>query len=211
MNTAGDNILNINNVRLEISAVEKSQYPPGGKPEFIFMGKSNVGKSSLINYLLNRKSMAKVSSKPGKTRVINFYNIDDQAYFVDLPGYGYAKVSKKEKESWSDMVDSYLYERRDFRLFLLIVDIRHEPGEMDLAMMEWLKKYALDYAVIASKADQVNTCERQQYEEALRNVFNLPDEKMVIPISSMKRFGRDELWELIRKKLDISGIKGDIK
>ncbi|MGE5329142.1 MAG: ribosome biogenesis GTP-binding protein YihA/YsxC [Deltaproteobacteria bacterium] len=203
--------MNINNAKLQISAVEKSQYPELGKPEFVFMGKSNVGKSSLINYLLNRKSMARVSSKPGKTRVINFYNIDDKAYFVDLPGYGYAKVSKKERESWSEMVDSYLYERRDFRLFLLIIDIRHEPGEMDLVMMEWLKKYALNYAVIASKADQLNLSERQQRIESLKNIFNLPKEKMVIPLSAMKKFGRDELWELIRKKLDIDSIKGDIK
>lgn len=203
--------LNLNNAKLQVSAVDKSQYPEQGKPEFVFMGKSNVGKSSLINYLLNRKSLARTSAKPGKTRVINFYNIDEKAYFVDLPGYGYAKVSKTEKESWSDMVDNYLYERRDFRLFLLIIDIRHEPGEMDLVMMDWLKKYALDYVVVASKADQVNLSERQSKIENLRKIFNMPNEKAVIAISTLKKFGRDELWELTQKKLDIDSIKGDIK
>ncbi|MGE5474559.1 MAG: ribosome biogenesis GTP-binding protein YihA/YsxC [Ignavibacteriales bacterium] len=203
--------MNLNNAKLQVSAVDKSQYPEQGKPEFVFMGKSNVGKSSLINYLLNRKSLARTSAKPGKTRVINFYNIDEKAYFVDLPGYGYAKVSKTEKESWSDMVDNYLYERRDFRLFLLIIDIRHEPGEMDLVMMDWLKKYALDYVVVASKADQVNLSERQSKIENLRKIFNMPNEKAVIAISTLKKFGRDELWELTQKKLDIDSIKGDIK
>jgi len=203
-------MLNLNNARIQVSAVEKNQYPEQGKPEFVFMGKSNVGKSSLINYLLNRKSMARVSSKPGKTRIINFYNIDEQAYFVDLPGYGYAKVSKQERDSWSEMVDNYLYDSRDFRLFILVIDIRHEPGEMDLAMMDWLKKYALDYVVVASKADQVIVSERQQRVEDLRKIFNLPNEKMAITMSTMKKFGRDELWELIRGKLDINCIKGDV-
>lgn len=196
--------MNLNNVRMQISAVDKSHYPEQGMPEFVFMGKSNVGKSSLINYLLNRKSLARTSSKPGKTRVINFYNIDDAAYFVDLPGYGYAKVSKKEQESWADMVNSYLYERRDFRLFLLIVDIRHEPGEMDYIMMNWLKQYALDYVVVASKADQLNIAERQQASDNMRKVFSLPEDKKIIPVSVLKKIGRDELWELINKKLNIS-------
>jgi len=194
--------INLNNARIQISAVEKAQYPTEGKPEFVFMGKSNVGKSSIINYILNRKSLARVSSKPGKTRLINFYNIDEKAYFVDLPGYGYAKVSKMERDSWSEMVDSYLYEHRDFRLFLLIIDIRHEPGEMDLAMINWVKRYAPDYVVIASKADQLNTIEKQQSIDTIRKIFLLPDDKKIIPISAMKKFGRDELWEVIHKKLD---------
>jgi len=194
--------MNINNARIEISAVEKAQYPEVGKPEFVFMGKSNVGKSSIINYILNRKSLARVSSKPGKTRLINFYNIDDKAYFVDLPGYGYAKVSKTERDSWSEMVDNYLYDSRDFKLFLLIIDIRHTPSEMDLAMMKWIKSYASDYVVIASKADQLNIIQKQQSLDNIRQFLDLPNNKRIIPISAMKKTGRDELWEIIQQKLD---------
>jgi GTP-binding protein len=177
-----------------ITAVEPKQYPDNGWPEIALAGRSNVGKSSLINSLLNRKSLARVGNTPGKTRVVNFYNVNDELMLVDLPGYGYAKVSKEEKKTWGNLTETYLMGRKSLKAILLLVDIRHEPTDDDCIMMNYIRESGRRTAVIATKADKLNRPEYKKQIDMIRTVLYLDAETEVVPFSSLKRIGIADVW-----------------
>ncbi len=187
----------VNNVKLESVAVKPEQYPIEEKPEIAFVGKSNVGKSSLINTMINRKALARTSQNPGKTRTINFYNIENLLYFVDLPGYGYAKISKSESEKWGKMIEQYLLERPQLKKIIMLVDIRHEPSNNDKMMYDWLKHYKYDMIIIATKLDKIKKSQLLKHISIIRKAFGMDKEDMVIPFSSETKDGKDKLWEII--------------
>ncbi|MGI6776826.1 MAG: ribosome biogenesis GTP-binding protein YihA/YsxC [Acetivibrionales bacterium] len=187
----------VNNARYELTAVKPEQYPQRELPEIVFVGRSNVGKSSLINTLLNRKNLARVGTTPGKTRQINFYNVDDRLYFVDLPGYGYASVSKSEKTSWGKLVDTYLDTRSQLKLIIMLVDIRHEPSEMDKTMYEWILCRGLPHIIAATKADKINRSQVRNRIDGIRKALKTDENTIIVPFSSSKRTGKDELWDII--------------
>jgi len=189
--------MNVNNVSLETVAVKYSQYPTSANTEIAFVGKSNVGKSSLINTLVNRKSLARTSSSPGKTRTINFYNIENKIYFVDLPGYGYAKVSKEEQQRWADMIENYLKKREQLKSIIMLVDIRHEPSENDRLMYEWLKHYKFEIIIVATKADKIKRSQISKQLLSIKNNLNLNNDELLIPFSSLTKQGKQELWNII--------------
>jgi GTP-binding protein len=191
--------LNIQNAKFELTAVKPSQYPQTNLPEIAFVGRSNVGKSSLINALLNRKSLARTSSEPGKTRTVNFFNIDEALYFVDLPGYGYAKVSKTEKASWSDMIEHYLQTRKQLQLIFLLLDIRHEPSSDDRLMMEWLLQTQRHFAVIATKADKLSRSKVKEHLRSIQKSLQLQKDCTLLPFSSETKHGIQEIWDIILK------------
>ena len=174
-----------------------STLPENDKMEIAFAGKSNVGKSSLINGLMNRKSYARTSSQPGKTQTINFYNINELLYFVDLPGYGYAKVSEKMKEQWGKLIEKYLLNSKQLRIVFLLVDIRHEPSANDRNMYEWIVHHGYNPIVIATKLDKINRSQIQKHIKMLKTGLNVVEGTPVIPFSSMTKQGRDEIWEYI--------------
>lgn len=186
--------MNIHNVELTISAVKKEQYPKTVFPDLAFAGRSNVGKSSLINKLLNRKSLARVSAKPGKTATINFYNIDNTINFVDLPGYGFAQVSKEEKKRWGKMIETYLAQRETLSQVVLLVDSRHKPTEDDKLMLSYIRGVCPRAVVIATKTDKLKSSEK---EEKLRNIIEtleLKGDDIIIPFSTVKNIGVEEFW-----------------
>lgn len=183
----------IKKAELSATAVNKSQYPVPDKKEIVIAGRSNVGKSSLINLLLNRKSLARVSGSPGKTRTINFYDVNDSFRIVDLPGYGYAKVSQKISESWKDMIEGYLSDRPNIVKAVQLVDIRHIPTAMDIMMYEWMRHYGLDGLVVATKADKVSKSELAGNINAIRKTLKLGERDKVIAVSALKRTGHEEL------------------
>lgn len=185
------------------TAVLPSQYPPPDRPEIAFVGRSNVGKSSLINSLLNRKSLARISSEPGKTRTINFYNVNDMLYFVDLPGYGFAKVSKEEKKRWGGIIEGYLNKRETLISVVLIVDIRHEPTGDDLLMYDWIKSYHRGVTVVASKCDKIARGQYQKQLSVIRKFLNMDSSDTLITYSSETKYGRDELWHIFDGMLGI--------
>ena len=190
--------MNIHNVELTVSAVEKNQYPTDGKMEFAFAGRSNVGKSSLINKLLNRKSMARVSSTPGKTVTINFYNIDDAIYLVDLPGYGYAARSKAETEKWGRMMEDYLKNRRELERIILLVDSRHEPTPDDMTMLDWIRYYQPEGAiVIATKTDKLRKRELEKNLEMIWKKLALGEDDILVPFSVKDDEGKFTVWDII--------------
>ncbi|HOQ36470.1 MAG TPA: ribosome biogenesis GTP-binding protein YihA/YsxC [Acetivibrio sp.] len=193
--------MNINNAKFEITAVKPEQYPKSDKPEITFVGRSNVGKSSLINSMLNRKSLARVAATPGLTRVINFYNVDNILYFVDLPGYGFAKVSKTEKESWGSVVETYLKTRKQLKLVIMLVDIRHSPTDDDKLMNDWLKCNGIPYLITATKLDKIPRSKVKERVCDIRKVLELSDSVKVIPFSSETKQGREELWNEIKSQL----------
>lgn len=193
--------ININNAKFEITAVKPEQYPKSDKPEITFVGRSNVGKSSLINSMLNRKSLARVAATPGLTRVINFYNVDNILYFVDLPGYGFAKVSKTEKESWGSVVETYLKTRKQLKLVIMLVDIRHSPTDDDKLMNDWLKCNGIPYLITATKLDKIPRSKVKERVCDIRKVLELSDSVKVIPFSSKTKQGREELWNEIKSQL----------
>lgn len=195
-------MIKIKKAELEAVAVKPSQYPPVGMAEVAFAGRSNVGKSSLLNLLTGRKSLARVSGSPGKTRTINFYKVNDSFRIVDLPGYGYAKVSKSVSENWGEMMESYLQNREGLKKVIQLVDIRHAPSAQDVQMYEYLKHYGLDGIVVATKADKVSRNELQKCIKVIRNTLELSPEDKVIPISSLKRSGHDVLLGEIEKLLE---------
>ena len=180
---------------LERVAVNKKQYPNQSLPELAFAGRSNVGKSSFINSIVNRNNLARTSGKPGKTRTINFYNIDDRFRLVDLPGYGYAQVSKREKEKWGIIIEEYLHTRENLIGVILIVDIRHEPTQQDIIMYNWIKSYDLNRMVIATKADKISKSKYELALKTIRNKLNLESRDMLIPYSSSKKINQDKVWE----------------
>ena len=200
--------MNVNNVSLEAVAVKKEQYPSTGFPEVAFAGKSNVGKSSLINTMINRKALARTSQNPGKTRTINFYNVEDLLYFVDLPGYGYAKAPKSEQQKWGKMIEGYLLNRNELRAIIMLVDIRHEPGENDLLMYVWLKHYGHNIIIIATKSDKLKRSQLDKHKKMLKNAFGLEKEDILIPFSSETKNGKEELWEVIE---NVCGIETEKK
>ncbi len=185
------------------AAVKPSQYPPEGPAEIAFTGRSNVGKSSLINLILNRRKLAKVSSTPGKTRTINFYSINNGEFrLVDLPGYGYAKVSKAETADWGKMMESYLSGREGLKCVVQLVDSRHDPTAQDKQMYDYLRYYGLDGIVAATKADKLSGGELARNLAAIRRSLDLGPDDALIPVSALKRTGTEQLLEKIREALE---------
>ena len=183
----------IKSADLEALAVKRNQYPEDNMKEIAFAGRSNVGKSSLLNLLVNRKKLARVSGSPGKTRTINFYKINNEFRIVDLPGYGYARVSKSITENWGDMIESYLAGRQGLLKVVQLVDIRHTPTPQDIQMYQWLKHYGLDGLVVATKSDKISRNEMSRNLDTIRKTLELSGEDKVIPVSSLKRAGYEEL------------------
>ncbi|WP_138202985.1 ribosome biogenesis GTP-binding protein YihA/YsxC [Haloimpatiens lingqiaonensis] len=180
-----------------ISAVKKEQYPQNKLAEVAFVGRSNAGKSSLINTLTNRRKLAKTSGTPGKTRLVNFFLINDDMYFVDLPGYGYAKVSKKEKESWVKVIETYLVDREPLEKVVLLVDCRHKPTEDDVMMYNWIKHYNYKPIVVATKADKISNNELFKNLKVIRETLGMSKEEQIIKFSSLKKVGVQELINAI--------------
>lgn len=192
----------IKKVDLTAVAVKKEQYPQDDMKEIAFAGRSNVGKSSLINMLLNRKKLARVSGNPGKTRTINFYQINDEFRIVDLPGYGYAKVSRSISESWGPMMENYLSKRDNLLKVIQLVDIRHAPSKQDVQMYEWLRYYELDGIVVATKADKVSRNEINRNIAVIRKTLDMRPDDLVLPISALKRTGGDEVLQILEALLE---------
>ena len=190
----------IKSINLETVCGITSTLPENDKPEVAFAGKSNVGKSSLINALMNRKSYARISATPGKTQTINFYNINDALYLVDLPGYGYAKVSEKEKEQWGKMIERYLHGSAQLRAVFLLIDIRHEPSANDKMMYKWIVAQGYEPVIIATKLDKIKRSQVQQHVKMLKEGLALVPGTTVIPFSSVTTQGRDEIWERIENE-----------
>ncbi len=187
----------IRNVNLETVCGISSRIPDNPYIEVAFAGRSNVGKSSLINALMNRKSLARTSSKPGKTQTINFYNINNAMYLVDLPGYGYAKASVEVKEKWGKMVENYLHKSRQLKAVFLLVDIRHDPSANDKVMYEWMVHQGFSPIVIATKMDKISRSQVPKHVKAVRTGLGMQAGTTVIPFSAQTKQGRDEIWELI--------------
>ena len=187
----------IKSAELETVCGITSTLPETEMPEIAFAGKSNVGKSSLINGLLNRKSLARTSSQPGKTQTINYYNINHDLYFVDLPGYGYAQVSVEIRAKWGKMVERYLHTSKQLRLVFLLIDIRHEPSENDCIMYDWIVKNGYEPVIIATKLDKIKRSQVQKHIKMLKTGLQLVPGTKVIPFSSQTKQGRDEIWKLI--------------
>lgn len=187
----------IRKAELETVCGITSTLPENQHPEFAFAGKSNVGKSSLINGLMNRKSLARISAQPGKTQTINFYNINDEFYYVDLPGYGYAKVPVEEKARWGKMIERYLKKSVRLKRVFLLIDIRHEPSANDRQMYDWIMANGYEPIVIATKADKLNRSQIPRHVKMVREGLGASKNSMVIPYSSVTKQGREEIWELI--------------
>lgn len=187
----------IKNVDLETVCGITSKLPENTLPEVAFAGKSNVGKSSLINGLMNRKSYARISATPGKTQTINYYNINQELYLVDLPGYGYAKVSEQEKQRWGKMVERYLHGSKQLKAVFLLVDIRHDPSANDKMMYDWIVSQGYYPIIIATKLDKIKRSQKDKQIKAVRNGLGLVPGTAVIPFSSVTKQGKDEIWELI--------------
>lgn len=187
----------IKNVSLDIVCGITSKLPETKRPEIAFAGKSNVGKSSLINALMNRKALARTSSQPGKTQTINFYNINEVMYLVDLPGYGYAKVSPSEKAKWGKMIEKYLHTSKDLKAVFLLVDIRHEPSANDKQMYDWILHNGYEPIIIATKLDKLKRSQVQKSIKAVREGLKLPKEGILIPFSAVTKQGREEIWNLM--------------
>ena len=197
----------IKNVSLETVIGVTSKIPENNMMEIAFAGKSNVGKSSLINALMNRKSLARTSAQPGKTQTINFYNINNELYFVDLPGYGYAKVSREEKEKWGKMIEKYLHQSKVLKAVFLLIDIRHDPSANDKQMYDWILSNGFHPIVIATKADKINRSQLQKQIKAVRQGLAVDQDTIVIPFSAQTKQGRDEIYELIDKMME--QVKGE--
>lgn len=189
--------MNLHNASIEISAVGPAQYPKSGIPEFAFAGRSNVGKSSLINKLLNRKSLARVSGTPGKTATINFYNIDDTIFLVDLPGYGYASRSKAEIKQWGKMIDTYLTAREQIYQVFLLVDSRHKPSADDRQMLDWIRSYQESVVVIATKTDKLSKRQLEENLEMIHTELELTEEDLLVPFSIKEDEGKITVWDII--------------
>ncbi|MBR6452643.1 MAG: YihA family ribosome biogenesis GTP-binding protein [Lachnospiraceae bacterium] len=192
----------IKNVALETVCGVTSKLPDNAFPEIAFAGKSNVGKSSLINTLMNRKALARTSAQPGKTQTINYYNINGELYFVDLPGYGYAKVSKTEKEKWGRMVEKYLRTSKQLRTVFLLIDIRHEPSANDRSMYDWIVANGFEPVIIATKLDKINRSQKDKCVSVIRKTLGLKPEHPVLPFSAHTKQGKEEIYETIDKILE---------
>jgi GTP-binding protein len=193
--------LEIKNATYEVTAVKPEQYPVTLLPEIAFVGRSNIGKSSIINALLNKKNLARVGATPGKTRVINFYNIDNKLYFVDLPGYGYAKVSKAQKASWDEMIETYLHSRTQLKSIIMLVDIRHTPSDNDQMMYKWILSRLMPVIVVASKVDKISRSQLQNRLQDITATLEMPGTVLPIPFSAMTNQGKDEIWKQIIQRV----------
>lgn len=196
--------MKIKSVDLEIVCGVTSKLPETALPEVAFAGKSNVGKSSLINALMNRKSYARTSSQPGKTQTINFYNISKEIYFVDLPGYGYAKASKSEVEKWGKMIERYLSTSKQLKCVFLLIDIRHEPGANDVMMYNWVKDNGFTPIIIATKLDKIKRSQIDKQVKLIRTTLKASSDVRIVPFSAESKQGRDELYEIIDEILENS-------
>lgn len=190
----------IKSINLETVCGITSTLPENDKPEVAFAGKSNVGKSSLINALMNRKSYARISATPGKTQTINFYNINEEMYLVDLPGYGYARVSEQEKIQWGKMIERYLHKSEQLKTVFLLIDIRHDPSANDAMMYQWIVEQGYHPVIIATKLDKIKRSQVQKHVKMLKQGLSLVPGTKVIPFSSVTKQGRDEIWELIESE-----------
>ena len=195
--------MEVHNVDLTISAVRPNQYPHTNYPEIALVGRSNVGKSSLTNVLINRRNFAHTSSQPGKTQTLNFYNVEDQLYFVDVPGYGYAKVSKKERERFGQMIEEYLTQREQLRGTILLVDGRHAPTDDDVSMYQWLQYYNIPTLVVATKIDKVKGNAWNRQESLVNKTLGLDKQTPLILFSAVKKHGPTAVWEWIEKQTGV--------
>ena len=192
----------VKNPKFEISAVGPKQYPSGSLPEIVLAGKSNVGKSSFINTMINRKSLARTSSEPGKTRQINFYNIDSKFYFVDLPGFGYSKMSHTEQEKVGKFIEEYLFSRKNITCIVLLIDIRHKPSENDIMMFNYIRSIGAPHIVIANKADKIAPTKVSSYVEDLRNHLQANSDDIILPFSAEKKIYTDTAWDELEKYIN---------
>lgn len=199
--------MKIQNSRFIISAVKREQYPEDELPEIALAGRSNVGKSSLINMLINRKGLAKTSSTPGKTQTINFYDLDGKMRLVDLPGYGYARVSKDKKSGWGRIIESYLVNRPNLMEVFLLVDLRHDPTEDDRLMYEWIRTFGYKGVVIGTKADKISNNQIQARKKALREKLGMPAEDVLLVTSADDRKGKYDVWDFINDLLVQKGFE----
>jgi len=189
--------MKLDNVSLFISAVRRSQYPTDGRPEFIMLGRSNVGKSSFVNTLLNRKNLARISSKPGKTVTINFYNVEDLFYLVDVPGYGYADTSKEEIKKFGMMVEEYLQKREELKRVFMLIDFRHKPTNDDVLMYNFLKYYQIPVTIIATKADKVSSRDKERNIKQAKETLDLVVGDNLVVFSSVSKEGKEEVLSII--------------
>ena len=191
----------IKNVNLETVCGVTSTLPENNLPEVAFAGKSNVGKSSLINALMNRKSYARISAQPGKTQTINFYNVNDQIYFVDLPGYGYATANETVKAQWGKMIERYLHGSKKLKIVFLLIDIRHEPGKNDVQMYDWIIKGGFHPVIIATKADKIKRSQLAKCVTIIKDTLKLESDAVLIPFSAQSKQGRDDIYMLLDELL----------
>ncbi len=194
--------MNVNNVELTAVCGRKDQYPNTELPEVAFVGKSNVGKSSLINCMVNRKSLARTSQNPGKTRTINFYNIENIVHFVDLPGYGYARAAKSEIAKWGKMIEEYLLERSQLKSIILLIDIRHEPSDNDKIMYDWLKHYGYKIIIVTTKSDKLKRSQINKHISIISKSLQLDKDDLLVPFSSETKDGRERLWDIIKNVIE---------
>ena len=192
--------VNTHNADILLSAANKSHYPQDDIPEVALAGRSNVGKSSFINTMLNRKNLARTSGKPGKTQLLNFFNIDCQLRFVDVPGYGYARVSKKEREKWGKMIEEYLTTRKNLKAVISLVDLRHEPSADDVQMYEFLKYYEIPVILVATKADKIPRGKWNKHESMIKKKLDFDKSDTFIIFSSVNKAGVEESWSAIFQK-----------
>lgn len=191
----------IKNVSLETVCGVTSKLPENSLPEIAFAGKSNVGKSSLINGLMNRKSLARTSSSPGKTQTINYYNINGEMYFVDLPGYGYATANEKVKATWGKMIEDYLHQSKQIRAIFLLIDIRHAPSENDRIMYDWIVSRGYHLIIIATKLDKIKRSQVEKQKKIICDTLDVEDDTIVIPYSALNKQGREEIYTLLDELL----------
>ncbi len=193
--------MKVHNVEMVISAVRPDQYPEDGLPEFALAGRSNVGKSSFINRMIGRKALARISSKPGKTQTLNFYKIEEQLFFVDVPGYGYAKVSKSEREAWGKMIERYFTGRQELKAVVQIVDLRHPPTADDRMMYDFLKHYNIPCIVIATKADKIPKGKWDKHKKIVKETLEMEKNDPLIVFSSESGLGFEEAWRTIENRM----------
>lgn len=191
--------MKINTVELTISAVRQSQYPTDNKPEFLLVGRSNVGKSSFINSIIERKNFARISSKPGKTQTLNFYNVNNDFYLVDVPGYGYANVSKERQQKFGMMIEEYLANRPNLREVFLLIDFRHKPTQDDLLMYNFLKYYDIKVTVVCTKVDKIGKTLREKQEKLIKETLNINEDDSFILFSSSTKLGKSAVTSIIDK------------
>lgn len=195
----------IKNVSLETVCGITSKLPNNIHPEVAFAGKSNVGKSSLINALMNRKSLARTSAQPGKTQTINYYNVNDAIYFVDLPGYGYAKANEEVKAKWGKMIEDYLHKSKQLKAVFLLIDIRHEPSGNDKIMYDWILRQGYKPIIIATKLDKINRSQIQKQVKLIKTTLNVEKDTILIPFSAETKQGREEIYELLDRIIEEEG------